>query len=142
MCVCGVFVWAASWKAMTDTETVVEQKELKSQHQWKLIRKCQKRGITENLDECSSFLKFVEYDIMPGSGQIPSLSFWTDCKLCGSLLKCSGINHYPRQCVYTHVIPHKWIAISFFFAFLSRPSRSEVLKDERNTELVSTFIIF
>lgn len=81
--------------------------------QWKLTKNV-KNDITENLDECFSFLKFVEYDIMPGSGQIPSLGFWTDCKLCGSLLKCSDINHYPRQWVYTHVTLHKLIVISFF----------------------------
>lgn len=143
MCVGGVFVWA-SWKTLTDTETVVEEKELKSQQCCHCTneRKRQKGHYWKPGWMLLFFFMFVKYDIMPGSGQIPSLGFWTDCELWGSLLNCSAMNHYPRQWVYTHVTPLKWIAISFFFTFLSRPSSSEVLKDARNTEFVSTFSLF
>lgn len=101
-----------------------------SLYKWKLTRKCPKRHYWKP-GWMLFFFKFVEYDIMPGSGQNPSLVFWTDCKLCGSLLNCSVINqecHYPRQWVYTHVIPVRWTAITFFLASLSRPSSPQLFE--------------
>lgn len=103
-------------------------------------KKMSKRAL---LKTWKNAFKFVEYDIVPGPGQIPSLVFWTDCELCGSLLNCNGINqecHYSRQRVYTHVIPVAWAAITFFLAFLSRPSSPQLF--ERRKKLVPTASLY
>lgn len=111
-----------------------------SWYPWKLTRKCQKGHYWK--PGWMVFFFEVCWIWHHAWVRTNSILGFLNCKLCGFLLKCSGISHYPRQCVYNHVTPHKWIAISFFFVFLSRPSLSEVLKGARNTELVSTLLLF
>lgn len=138
-CVCVSSMEDPDWYRNCSGTEGAQITAMLSLYQWKLIRNCHK-GHYWKPGWMLFFFKFVECDIMPESGQIPSLVFWTDCKLCGSLLNCSGIHHYPRQWIYTHVTPLTWTAISFFLAFLSRPSSSEVLNYVRNTEFVSSLL--
>jgi len=92
------------------------------------------------------FFKFVEYNIMPGSGQIPALVFWTGCELCGSLLICSGRSqecHYLWQWLYTCVIPVAWTEITLFLAFLSRPLSPQLFeRHKKHLASFNSFIVF